>query len=418
MLGRDFSTTAAPFDTAEWPGRSTTATPVRPRAGRIGPSSPARRPTPASAPWRWRAPAARARRAGAARPGLPAIARRSTGTAAALRVAHARSRCHALRHYDGLLSRPRAVRGVAGGSAPNVFSPSQLEIVHLLPVPVLLQYVLKLEPVDERDELDEDYTGAAAGSTTSWRRSNCCRPARRAGTTWPRSSRGAWSGRADDRGRGVDRGLPEIEKRAAGQTIERYVKQPGSTRRSTGTGGPSPHRFEVVFGQEDDERAASHPASRSAAGPGRAAPGEDRPDRLIATAERPGVPGDRLQDGHVPSTKDVKGRSLLQLPLYAMAVERLVLAGEGAGAPRRRLLGPARRRASRPIAFEEWAEDKDGLEAYVVEAGRAAPPGRFVVDSAEDDCTSALRLSRGLPDRPGPRLGQGRDDVPRLELKP
>src|SRR5262249_35993201 len=81
------------------------------------------------------------------------------GTAAALRVADARLQSTHFGIYDGRLGDDDAIRAVLAKFGPAyTFSPSQLESYLFCPFQFFLRYMLKIEPVDERDELDEDYT--------------------------------------------------------------------------------------------------------------------------------------------------------------------------------------------------------------------------------------------------------------------
>ena len=103
---------------------------------------------------------------------------------------------------------------------------------------------------------------------------------------------------------------------------------------------------------------------------------------------------------------------MLQLPLYAMAVERIILAGEDLGL---RDVGywALREDGYRAIAFAEWPQVQQALETYVAELVDRLRRGIFVVDSQVDGCGSfgdyraicrvrQARLAAKRHDRPDP----------------
>ncbi len=81
------------------------------------------------------------------------------GTAAALQVLARRLRGTPFGEYDGLLKDGDVVLDVADAFPPEyLFSASQLETYIGCPFQFFCKYVLKLEPAERRDEIDEDYT--------------------------------------------------------------------------------------------------------------------------------------------------------------------------------------------------------------------------------------------------------------------
>ena len=118
------------------------------------------------------------------------------------------------------------------------------------------------------------------------------------------------------------------------------------------------------------------------------------------------------KSGNGPSTNDVRQARLLQLPLYAMAVERIILAEEGLTL---RDVGywALRKDGYKPIAFEEWQQVQSALESYVAELVDRLRRGVFVVDSQIDGCEGfcdyraicrirQARLAAKRHDRPEP----------------
>src|SRR6266403_1555008 len=77
----------------------------------------------------------------------------------AIRVADSRLQSAHFGGYDGRIGDVRAVQQIVTKFGPDyTFSPSQLESFLFCPFQFFMRYVLKLQPVDERDELEEDYT--------------------------------------------------------------------------------------------------------------------------------------------------------------------------------------------------------------------------------------------------------------------
>jgi ATP-dependent helicase/nuclease subunit B len=181
----------------------------------------------------------------------------------------------------------------------------------------------------------------------------------------------------------VDLGLAEIERRRLAQTLQRYGVQhrhyEGDPR-----GRPNPHRFEVAFGKEESYQSYSYLEIGRGA---RAVRLQGKIDR-IDIVDGPDGRGFRVIDyksGNGPSTNDVRQARLLQLPLYAMAVERIILAEEGL--PLRDVgYWALRKDGYKPIAFAEWRAVQEALESYVAELVDRLRRGSFVVDSQVDGC--------------------------------
>ena len=253
------------------------------------------------------------------------------------------------------------------------FSPSQLETYIACPFQFFSKYVLNLKPVDEQDELDEDYT--ERGSQIHDILENF--------------ERKVQQGLADegleriaaieiDRIRNVqpadatdlDLGLWEIERGRLVRTIHQYVQQRKAYERD-GEFPSTPYEFELKFGERD----AAHPilelghGSRTIRLRGRI----DRID-LVQTAAGSRFRVIDYKSGSVPSSTDVKYGEMLQLPLYAMAVAATRLRGRGDG----RLLDlgywSLRNEGFKPIAFGPGRRTRRPCVAHVLATGRRASP--------------------------------------------
>ena len=147
-------------------------------------------------------------------------------------------------------------------------------------------------------------------------------------------------------------------------------------------GRPTPHQFEVAFGGETRE----FPFLEIGRG-SRVVRLRGKIDR-IDVVDGPLGRGFRVIDyksGSGPSTSDVIAARMLQLPLYAMAVERLGLAEEGL------VMSDVgywalRDKGYRPIAFQDWPQAQAAIESYVGELVARLRQGIFVVDSQIDGC--------------------------------
>ncbi len=306
------------------------------------------------------------------------------GTATALSVLSRRLRGTSFGEYDGLLTDGDVVLDLSGLFPPeHLFTASQLETYIGCPFQFFCKYVLKLEPAERRDEIDEDYTERGSKIHDMLELVEQMRRDNPGVDDLDGLDRAAL-----DRVTRVERvdvsevelGLAEIERRRLIQTLQLYRVQHrqyegGSLAR------PVPHAFEVTFG--DDE---NYPFLEIGQGR-RAVRLSGKIDR-IDLIDGPDGPGFRVIDyksGHGPSKEEVRRARMLQLPLYAMAVERSGLAGDGRTL---RDVGywALREDGYKPIAFQDWQRVQDALENYVGELVDRLRSGVFVVDSQVRGC--------------------------------
>ena len=345
-------------------------------------------------------------------PDAPRIGRLE-GTAAALQVLARRVRGTPFAEYDGLLKDGDVVLDVADAFPPEyLFSASQLETYIACPFQFFCKYVLKLEPAERRDEIDEDFTERGSKIHDMLESLEKMKRDSLANSDLEELERAALSevlGRERIDASEVELGLAEIERRRLGQTIERYRFQHQSYA-GDASGRPVPLRFEVTFGEETGESHAYLEIGRGK----RSVRLRGKIDR-IDLVEGPEGRGFRVIDyksGPGPATSDVRRARLLQLPLYAMAVERIILAGEDLGLSD---VGywALREEGYRGIAFAEWRQVQEALEVYVAELVDRLRRGVFPVDSQVDGCEGfcdfraicrvrQARLAAKRHDRPEP----------------
>ena len=145
-----------------------------------------------------------------------------------------------------------------------------------------------------------------------------------------------------------------------------------------------PYRLELAFGEEG----AEHPVLEIGQGE-RTIRLRGRIDR-IDLAETPEGSRFRVIDyksGTVPSSTDVKQGEMLQLPLYAMAVERLLFQDGATGLFD---LGywSLRKDGFKAISFASWDHDQEALVAHVLALVDELRRGVFVVQSRTPNCES------------------------------
>ncbi len=264
------------------------------------------------------------------------------------------------------------------------FSASQLETYIACPFQFFCKYVLKLEPDERRDELDENYTERGSRIHKILEELEKLKQQAQDQESDEELARIAVGaelnvGMAD--ASEIDLGLVEIERRRLIQTIERYVVQLRDYERDPEY-RPIPHRFEVEFGKAD----SPYPYLELGRGPGlvRLQGKIDRID-LVETPEGRGFRVIDYKSGSGPSATEVRKARLLQLPLYAMAVEQIILADE---LVQLRDVGywALRTDGYRPIVFDEWTAVQQALESYIAELVSRLRRGVFVVDSQVDGC--------------------------------
>ena len=317
--------------------------------------------------------------------GRPAHRRILEGTAAALQVLAQRDRGTPFGEFDGLLNDGHAILNIADSFDSRYrFSASQLETYIACPFQFFCRYVLELEPTERRDEIDEDYTERGSQIHNILQKLEEMKQHRGEDESPEQLAQIAVSAELSievDDASEVDLGLAEIEQRRLIQTIDRYVVQLRDYENDP-SARITPHKFEVDFGKDDKDNTFLEigRGTRTVRLQGKI----DRID-LVDTPEGRGFRVIDYKSGAGPSATDVRKARLLQLPLYAMAVEQIILAD-----PQITLRDVGywalRKDGYKPIAFAEWRAVQEALEAYVAELVDRLRQGIFVVDSQLDGC--------------------------------
>jgi ATP-dependent helicase/DNAse subunit B len=310
------------------------------------------------------------------------------GTATALLITADRLGGRTFSEYDGRLADPAAVAAIAARYNANyLFSASQLESYLTCPFQFFVKYVLGLSPVNERDDLDEDFIQRGNRlhrlleelelrlAQEGGDREELCESVIRA------ELNAEWSSRSD-----ADPGLYAIERRRVEQSLRRYTRQMIRYQTEPKALPSRPARFEVAFGSDSDDGEGT-PWLVIGEGPS-AVRLQGKIDR-VDVVETDGGTAFRVIDyktGSCPPARDVRELVMVQLPLYALAVERLSLLGETGG------LADLGYWALRDGGYKKikldgnWPAERERLEARVVETAERLRSGLFVIQPKKDDC--------------------------------
>ncbi|SIN98064.1 PD-(D/E)XK nuclease superfamily protein [Singulisphaera sp. GP187] len=340
------------------------------------------------------------------------------GTAAAIRVAQSRLQSTHFGAYDGRIGDSRVIERIVKKFGPDyTFSPSQLETFLFCPFQFYLRYMLKLAPVDERDELEEDYT--ERGSRVHHVLELLERMlAQEPGNRLERAEALILNERRSEpkSGSDIDLGIHEIEQRRMIRTLRRYVRQHDAYESAQKSGNPAPYLFEVDFGLEGGED-ESFPSLVLGAGADsvRLQGKIDRID-LVSCSDLSAYRVIDYKTGACPSKNDVKDAIYLQLPLYALAVERIILK---TAEVRLHDVGYWALAADgfKSITLKNWDQDREALETYVTDVVGQLRQGQFVVDSCKDDCIQRCEYSSVCRIRQVRAARKVREGEPSLELK-
>lgn len=353
------------------------------------------------------------------------------GTAAALRVAaHRTSRTKSFGPFDGRLHDTKAAQKIAASFGPGrpAFSPSQLESLALCPFQFFLHYVLRLEPIDERGELDEDRTERGSlihrtletlhvqirDTTPTDEISFPDRIAQEIEACLATILDVARTELSD-----VDAGIRHIETLQLARFGRRYAAQFAKYAKSKGPPAEC-HRFEVGFGKSGSDHGClvigqEHEEIQIQGS-------IDRIDLLRAN-EQTSFRVIDYKTGHSPSSTEFASGLAIQLPLYAWAIEQLGLTAEPAvladfGYWSLRKGGY---KAVRMPKFggsgeqDPWSAYRERLEAYLTALVSHMRAGDFPVAPRKEDCTRTCDYSSVCRIAQVRNAGKVWRDAPRME---
>ncbi len=310
------------------------------------------------------------------------------GTSAALSVTAHRLDPRGFTRYDGFLTDPGVPAALVQKFGPDaIFSPSKLESYLLCPFQFFLKYVLKLVVVDDRDELDENFIdrGTRIHKTLEDYETLRMQGSENALEVDEFVSSSQMMVALSDLSE-ARAGLDEIERRRVEQTFRRYLDQARAYQGRPKEPSARPAHLEIAFGSLKEE--TPHPCIQLGEG-AEAVRLEGKIDRVDVVENGDSSPSFRVIDyktGTPPSKKDVNSLFMVQLPLYALAVERLGLAGATAR-PVDVGYWDLREKGYTKIELTDWPELKVRLEASIIDAVDRLRSGRFEVNPRKDDCT-------------------------------
>jgi ATP-dependent helicase/nuclease subunit B len=350
------------------------------------------------------------------------------GVAAALQVNHLRHHSGDFGPFEGLLDDREAIRRIAVDFGPDrpAFSPSQLETLALCPFQFFVRFVLRLSPVEALGELEDDRArqGSLIHSALERLHIEIRDGAGDAEASLDQRVAVRIESRIlDELGKelppasDLEEGLREIRKLRLMRTGRRYVKQFEEYVRTLNQRFEC-HEFEVEFGNQkknDD----SLPAL--VVGEGETAVSLrgkiDRIDRILGGSE----PRFRVIDyksGAVPTPKELHGGLALQLPLYALAVERAGSAGDYSDFGYWGL----RDKGYKPISLAKkgdaggaWASYRERLERYVLELVAEMRRAKFPVSPRIENCTAHCDFVSVCRIKQVRASGKTWDQAPQLE---
>jgi ATP-dependent helicase/nuclease subunit B len=208
----------------------------------------------------------------------------------------------------------------------------------------------------------------------------------------------------------LDVGLNEIERRRLERVVHRYARQHRAYEELP-RGRPQPLRFEVAFGQPDED---STPSLELGDGAVRLQGMIDRID-LVHALEGTAFRVIDYKTGACPSKKSVHQALYLQLPLYALAVERLGLVDSGATLHDVGYWSVGTD-GYKSIELKDWDQSRSRLEAFVLEVVEQLREGVFVIDPKKEDCTRSCDYRAVCRITQVRASGKCRDHVPSLDL--
>jgi len=305
------------------------------------------------------------------------------GAAAALRALDARSRGTPLGEYEGLIADEAAIAEIAKSFGNDyTFSPSQLETYLNCPFQFFARHVLHLRPPEERDELDEDFTERGSRLHDILEKFESLRL--QAGEEYSdedllKTAIEESLARDLDGMSELDRGLHEIERRQIERATSLYIEQRAKYVGDS-PAPPIPERLEYGFGEDETEFVVEN-GSETVKLQGWI----DRVDRVM-TELGPIFRVIDYKSGKPPSSKDVIDGWMLQLPLYAMAVERLLCEDGEFGPPDMGYWG-LKEPGYGSVKFKtSWDEIKRATTERVFDVLRRLRSGAFAVTPRRDHC--------------------------------
>ncbi len=342
-----------------------------------------------------------------------------------------RSRRDEFGPFEGMLDSPAAAAQLArafGGD--HLWSPSRLEQYASCPFLFFGEQLLRLQPMPERILASDVRRRGSVLHETLARLYVELRgqqvDAEQLSEWLTQTFHATLAAVAQSRpGRGVDAAIREIERRQIAAWAEAFAKQDAEYRAAWNAldAPPEPRYFEVRFGPGSKQSESTADAALSTDEPFELVlPLGDGGETVRFTGQIDRIDVGRVGDAVVFNVIDyktsasaaVKDREIhagrqIQLPLYALAVEQMLLAGERAAALSAGYWSirgkgfAARARSGGPLAIRDvrdgklmpapsWSTTRDKLAARIGEIIAAIRRGQFPVYNEDEQCTSLCEL--------------------------
>ena len=311
----------------------------------------------------------------------------------AFKVAHRRRNEVGFGPYDGRLHDASAIEAIRRSFGPDhPFSPSQLESFALCPFQFYQRYVLGLDRVDDRRELDEDYAGRGSAVHDTLEQIHQQMRAEQPDSLIDRlpiliqSQVRVELGPDDGEPASVPDVLREIGERRTHKALLSYVDQ--FRAYAGGPGGvPDPHGFEVVFGQKLGQETPAYLPHLTLGEEASAVKLQGKIDRIDVFSKE-GRLVFRVIDyktGSNPPAKEVLSGLASQLPLYALAVEQLLFPD---GTYEFGDVGywSLPKDGFKAVKLGAWPAYRERLVAFVVAMVARLREGHFPIESMKKDC--------------------------------
>ena len=356
--------------------------------------------------------------------------------ATALRLARWRQRKSRFGPFDGMLSDPRAAEKIAQEYGPGrlPISPSQLESFASCPFQFFQKYILRLDPGDVREELQDDYAGRGSlihSALESLHTRIRDLPAEPGQSQADRVESGIDAtiaflvANAHEPTSEIEAGLRLIEAERLRRIGRRYAIQFRKYAERDGRESRG-HLFEIGFGRDEEGVPAMTIGT-----PPRSIAIQGFIDR-IDLVEREGRALFRIIDyktGSCPSKGDITSGEVLQLPLYALAAERVILSGRESvpldaaywglkDSGFKRMHTMAVLSDGTVTTPAEWETYRDRLEAYLLELIDSIRSGAFPVSPRKSDCQARCEYRNVCRIVQVRRARKTWDAAPRLEAAP
>ena len=302
------------------------------------------------------------------------------GSASAILLTSHRYSGRAFDRYDGRLENRAIARMLTKTfDSSYTFSPSQIESYLFCRFQFFMKFVLRSKRVEDRDEFDDDHTQKGTDIHRMLEDLETMRQPtddliELVDVVIKNEMRVELMSDTDS-----EVGRRTIVREIATRALRRYISQatlyegvkPGETR-------PRRHVLEWHFGREAPFVIGEGSDALRLQGM------IDRVD-VLETKDGPGFRVIDYKTGAVPSAKEVKELEMVQLPIYALAVERL--AGLDSDA---KLLDlgywDLRDKGYKTIRFDDWPEVRVRLEDILLDVVKQLRSGHFEINPRKTDC--------------------------------